>query len=305
MTWVAFALIGPLFWTLSVFVDKFLLDKMNRGVMVKGVADYAFFGSISPVLILIGLPLFFDVQMASPMVMGVTALGGFLLHYSFLMYGIVLSKADSSQVVPIFQLRSPIVLLVGAMFFGEFLTHSQLIAFGVIFAGALLLSLDFAILHKPKFNSWTFLAVLATTIFAIVLLINKYGVTSLDIPSVTFFFNAGFLLASFSFFVVPSWRREIIEGLRASTWKKFFLFALIDISDELGQLFSKFALIAAPATALVAAVQGVQSLYILIGGVVLTIWFPHIIQEQIHLRALIQKGIGAIVVFLGIVLLNI
>ena len=299
MEWIFFALIGPLFWTISNFLDKYSIEKLT-----KGIADYAFFGTLGPLLILMGTPLLFEIHTSTWEVMLITGFAGFILNYSYLTYGITLAQTDTSRVVPIFQLRAPFVLIAGTLFLGEFLNGHQLLAFGIIFLGALLLSLDFASLQRPRLTTWSLYALLATVGFACVLLINNYSVANLDVPSVLVYFDTGFLFAAFTYLFYPPWRKQIIEGIKTATWKKVGLFALNDIADETAQLCSKLALVTAPATALVAVTQGIQSLYALIGGVVLTLWFPHIISEQISRRSLLQKFAGAAVVFIGLAILS-
>lgn len=300
MEWLLFALVGPLFWAISNFIDKYAIEKVT-----KGIADYAFFGGIGAILVITFVPLFFDITVPSLRVLAITALGGFLLNYTYMLYGFTLDRADTSRVIPIFQLRSPIVLIFGMLILGEYLTMQQTVAFGVMLTGAILLALDFELIHRPKFNLWSLFAFFATVSFAAVLLINNYSVDNLDIPSVLVYFDAGFLAASASFLLVPRWRRQIAEGLRTATWKKVALFTVNDLADEAGQLSSKLALATAPAAALVAVAQGIQSFYIIVGGLVLTLWFPHIIKEEIHSRALAQKFVGAAVIFAGVVLLNV
>ena len=300
MEWIVFALIGPLFWTISNFIDKYAIEKIT-----KGIADYAFFGSIGPILVITILPIFFTINSPSPILLLTTMVGGFVLNYTYMLYGVTLSHADASRVIPILQLRSLVVLLFGILLFGEFLTVTQFFGFLVTMSGVLLLSLDLTKIKAPKLNKWTLLALVATCSFAFILLLNDFSVENLDVPSVIFYFDIGFLTASASYLLFPKWRAQILEGLRTATWKKVGLFAVNDAADEIGQFCSKMALSTAPAAALVAVVSGVHSFYVLIVGIVLTIWFPSVTKEDISKKALVQKFLGALIVFIGVALIQI
>lgn len=299
MTWIIFALVGPFFWTISNFIDKYAVEKMT-----KGVADYAFWGSIGAITLVTGLPFFFDINTPNLYVVSLILFAGFLLNYTYMFYGLILVNTDVSRVIPIYQLRSILVLTIGAILFKEFLSSSQLLGFFISFAGVLILSLEFENVKRPKLNQWTLYALMGTFSFAFVFLLNDFAVERLDIPSVIFYFDLGFLLASLSFWIKPSWRTEIIDGLRDASWKKFFLFTVNDIADETAQLFSKLALSMAPAAALVSVIQGIHSFYALLVGFVITIFLPHVVEEKIDKKSMTQKLIGAGVIFCGIVVIN-
>lgn len=295
MEWIFFAMIGPMFWTVSNFIDKYAIEKV-----VKGIADYAFFGSIGPIVVITILLLFFDITVPSLFLILLTMSSGFLLNYAYMLYGITLSKTDVSRVIPIYQLRPILVLTIGAFALGQFLNGAQLLGFFVALSGVLLVSLNFSHVQKVRLSVWSLFALLGTFAFSIIILINDFAVKSFDIPSVIFYADSGFLLASASYLLHPTWRRQIIEGLRFATWRKFLLFTINDAADELAQLFSKIALAGAPAAALVVIAQGIHSFYALIGGLMLTVWFPNKIKEDISKRTLTQKFIGALLIFIGV-----
>jgi uncharacterized membrane protein len=298
MEWVIFALIGPAFWTISNFIDKYAIEKIT-----KGIADYAFWGSIGPICIITFLPLFFDIHTPVTAVLLTTLVGGFLLNYTYMTYGITLSHADTSRVIPIFQIKSVLILLVGFLFLGEILSTKQFLGFAVAMIGVLLLSLDLKNIRVPKFNKWTLLALISTCAFATITLMNDFSVENLDVPSFIFYFDIGFLSASISYLFFPKWRNQIIEGLKTATWKKVGLFVINDAADEMGQFCSKMALVTAPAAALVSVVNGIHSFYVLLGGIILTIWFPLVTKEDISIKMLAQKFLGAGIIFFGIAIL--
>ena len=299
MEWVIFALIGPLFWTVSNFLDKYAVEKVTTGV-----ADYAFWGGIGAIFVVTLIPVFFDINIPETWLLILIMSAGFLLSYVFMLYGHIVSHTDVSRVVPIFQLRTIMVFVAGALFFGEVMNAGQTLGLFVAIAGTLVLSLDFAQMKKPKLNRWTLYAVVGTAGFAIIILINDLAVENLDIPSIMFIFDIGYLLAAASYLLRKSWRKEIFEGIRTATWRKAGLFAINDISDELGQLFSKLAFVGAPAAALVPAVQGIQAFYAVIAGLAITVWFPHITKEDISKRMLLQKCAGAAIIIVGIMLVQ-
>jgi hypothetical protein len=70
-----------------------------------------------------------------------------------------------------------------------------------------------------------------------------------------------------------------------------------------GMLGSRYALVLAPLS-LVQAVTGTTSIFVYAFGVIITLVCPHLGREDVSPRNLIQKGFAAIVVAIGVALVN-
>jgi len=56
----------------------------------------------------------------------------------------------------------------------------------------------------------------------------------------------------------------------------------------------------APVIALVNVVNGVQPLFVLLLGVSLTLWFPHVVREEIGKGILLVKAASILLLFAGV-----
>src|SRR3989338_5498820 len=96
MSWIALALLAPLFWAGSNILDKYSLEKVSRGTY-----DFLFFGTLGAVLIVLALAAIFGLDK-----IGILALipfaGGFLIQCSYLFYSYALLREDASYVVPLY-----------------------------------------------------------------------------------------------------------------------------------------------------------------------------------------------------------
>lgn len=297
MTWIILALLAPLFWAASNIFDKYALEKISRGSY-----DFLFFGTIGNFIIFfitfgvfrleyIGLFAFLPI------------VAGFLLQYSYLFYTYALQKEDASYIVPLYITYSVVVLLISPLF-GESINKIQLISFGIVFLGALILSLKELSFEIFKYRKAALLMLPAILLISFyVLFLNR----SLEVISFTdtFIYDAlGFSLAGLSLMLVPKWRAEIISGIKTAKIKKFTLFLINDTLDMSGHLAYKFALLIAPSVSLVAVLGGIQPFYVLIIGGLFTIFIPSVVKENIELKEVIQKVLGATIIVLGISLLN-
>lgn len=300
MSWIVLSLLAPLFWAGSNIFDKYALEKVSRGVY-----DFLFFGTIGGFLFSVAAFLVFGLDEVSSAALFPIA-GGFLIQYSYLFYSHALSREDASYVVPLYITYSVVVLIL-ARFFGEVISPLQLVSFVVIFFGALLLSfkeLSFELLQLFRFRTGALFMVPAVLFLSVDILLIDHALGILSFTDVFIYDLVGFSLAALSLFLVPSWRREIIQGIKQARFFKYGLFFVNDLIDLSGHLLYKFALILAPAASLVAVLGGIQPFYVLALGVLFTLFLPKIVKENITRKELTQKLIGGTIIVVGIAIMN-
>ena len=300
MSWILLSLLAPLFWAASNIFDKYALEKVTRGVY-----DFLFFGSIGAFLAGIGAFAVFGLDEISRAALFPIA-GGFLIQYSYLFYSHALQKEDASYVIPLYITYS-VVVLVLARFFGEVISSPQLISFFIVFSGALVLSfkeLSFDLLQMLRFRTGALLMIPAVLLLSVDILFVNHALKILSFTDVFIYDTLGFSLSVLPFFLVPSWRREILRGIQSASLWKYGIFFINDVVDLSGHLVYKFALLAAPAASLVAVLGGIQPFYVLALGILFTLFLPKIVKENITKKELSQKLIGATIIVIGIALLN-
>jgi uncharacterized membrane protein len=299
MNWIFLSLLAPFFWAASNLFDKYALDKVSRGVY-----DFLFFGTIGGTIVFIFSYLVFGIEQIIPQALFAIA-SGFLLNYDYLFYSRALRKEDASHIVPLYISYSVIVLILNFFIFEEAISKLQFIAFVIILFGAFTLSIQSIKLRSLKYRKGALWMIPAIILIAVSFILFNQSIKYLSFTDAFMYDLLGFSLAGLSFLIVPTWRREIFDGIKRATTRKFQLFLMNDAIDLSGQLAYKYALVLTPAASLVAVIGGIQPFYVLIFGVLLTLFFPRILKEDVSKRVLLQKIIGALIIVVGISILHI
>ena len=231
-------------------------------------------------------------------------LGGAFINYGYIFYAKALEKSDSSRVVPLFQTIPIFILILGTLFFQEFIAGQQLVGFFIVFVGGILLSINKDIAGKRKLGSGFWLMLTSSFLISVSILFSDTVLEQTSFITLFTYDVIGFSLAGFSLLLYTPWRKNIASGLKRARTKKYSLFLLNDVIDVSGHICYKFALIGAPSAALVAVMGGSQPFFLLILGTLVTIFAPKIITEDISKKAITQKLIGVIIIFIGVALIT-
>ncbi|MBI2047858.1 MAG: hypothetical protein HYT27_01845 [Parcubacteria group bacterium] len=130
-----------------------------------------------------------------------------------------------------------------------------------------------------------------------------YGLTKMSFWHYFMLDNLGSALAGLTMFIIPSIQRQVVEGIKTARTGKYVWFFWNNIFDFFGQMSIKKALAIAPSAGLVTVVMQAQSFYAILIGVLLTLFIPRIIKEDISTRTLVKKVVGAAIMFSGIYIL--
>ncbi len=297
MTWILLALLAPLLWAGSNIFDKYALEKQSRGNY-----DFLFFSSIGAFFVTILAFWAFRLDHIGWIAL-LPIFAGFLIQYSYLFYSFALNREDASYIVPLYITYSVVVLILSPLF-GETVTKLQLVAFAIVFLGAVVLSMERLSLEIFKYRKGALIMIPAIVLLSFYTLFVNHSLKMMSFSDVFIYDMFGFSLAAFSLMIVPKWRREIVSGIKKATMRKFSLFLFNDTLDMTGHLVFKFALLVAPSASLVAVLGGVQPFYVLVLGLLFTIFLPKIVKENITRDEVIQKVVGATIIVVGITVLS-
>lgn len=294
MNWILLSLLAPLFWASSNFIDKYILGKYTKGIF-----DFVFFSTIScwfffaVLLGFLGLPEF-DAYSLIPILTGV------ILIYSYAFYGKALEQGDTSTLVVLFKLIPVLTVVLAYVFLGQALSANELLGFTIVLAGAVMVSLERS---KGIFFRGFGMILIAIFMWSVMTLLVDYGLTKVSFWDYLMLDTLGSALAGLPLFLIPSMRKQVVDGLKTAVAGKYIWFAGNNILDFFGQMSIKKALSLAPSAGLVTVVMQVQSFYSIIIGILLTLFLPNIIKENITRTALIKKSLGALIMFLGVYVL--
>ena len=295
--WMFFALLAPLFWTFSNFIDKYTLEKYTVGIY-----DFLFVSVFSSLFILTGLIAYFGfpeftVYSLAPIGLGIT------LIVSYWFYAKALELEDTSQIILMLKLLPVFTLIFAFVLLGQTISGMGILSFAVVFFGLLFISLEKRG-TKIRLTGGTKWILIAIAIWALLFVGVDWALEKMPFWDYFMWEVFGTIIAVLIFLLFPAPRKEVIRGLKTAVHQKYAWSVLNNLMDNFGQLAIKKALFLGPSAGLVALVAQAQSIYGIIVGVLLTLWFPHKIKEDISKGTLSKKLIGMSIMFVGICILT-
>ncbi len=287
-------MLAPLFWALSNFVDNYILGKHTKGIF-----DFVFFSTITSwiffavIFLFVGIPEL-NVFSLIPIATGI------ILMYSYGFYGKALEQSDTSSLVILFKLIPIVTVILAFAFLAQILSSNELIGFVIVLVGATIISFEKT---KGVFIKGFGMILVAILMWSIMTLFIDYGLTKMSFWDYFMLDNLGSALSGLTLFIIPSIRRQVIDGIKTARLGKYVWFTWNNFFDFFGQMIIKKAFSIAPSAGLVTVIMQVQSFYAILIGVVLTLVIPDIIKEDISSSTLIKKVIGATIMFSGVYIL--
>jgi drug/metabolite transporter (DMT)-like permease len=302
MTWFLIALIGPFFYALTNHIDKILLEKYFKE---GGVGTLLLFSAL---LSLLALPFiyFFD---SSVLEVGIKNI--FVLALVSLMnvgvlwcYLLALKDEEASVAVVFYQLVPVFGFILGFLILGEVLTTLQLAAMGIIILGTTIVSFEVDADNKFKLRKQTILLMLtAAFLWALESVIFKAVALEENVWRSLFWEHLMLAVTGFVIFAfVRSYRKHFLAAVRNNSVRILSLNVFNESLYMVGNIAFSFAYLLAP-IALVLLAESYQPLFVLIIGIILTVFFPRISVEKIQAKHLWQKIFAVCVTGIGTYLL--
>jgi len=297
ISFIPIAIVGNILNAGATIVDKILLNKQLPNIL-----SYIFYINILGLLSLFLIPFGFILNMQA---LGVAVISGIIFVFALFAFFQALKKGEASVVAPIVGVLTPSFTFLIGIFFGQSLTNTQLLAFIVLLAGSIILTLD-SWMSKIRLNTQIGFMVLAGGLFALHYILAKesYIQSNFITGLVGGRVGAGVLVASFLLF--QRGRSQIFASkIRQNNFANKTSMLLI-FGQTMGGLFgllNNYAIsLANPA--LVNSLFGVQYVVILIVALLLYKKHPQLLNESLGKGVILQKIIGVIVLSFGLYLLS-
>ena len=302
--WFFIALVAPILWAVVNIADKYLVARFSQKEKKRSSGGLVLFSS------LIGIIIAFFILVFTANIFNIFLLDKLLLLFTgaltivwIVLYLFTLETEDVSTVVPWF-LTVPIFgFILGAIFLGETLTFPQVVGSIVTLFGVFLISLDFS-LEGKKFK-WRpvmymmiacFLVALSGIIFKYVTIGGNFWVSS-------FWEYAGLGIGGLIIFLfIPKYRSQFMYMNRKGGRTIFFVNIVSEIMTVCGNLLTNFALLLAPVT-MVYLVGSFQPAFVLVFGILGTMFFPHIAKENFDKYILFPKIVAIGIMIVGSIIL--
>jgi len=295
MSWLVFALIWPALTGILIVIEKILRTRYIKDSFVLSV--------VWGLSVLILLPAFFFFEMTLPSFTTIlfASMAGALALLAFIPFYYALSFEEVSRVAPLWQLSSVFVLFGAAILLEENLKWTQYLAFAFILVGGLLIALKktkyfFTLSPAVSFIMLGGLIIAASHLFL------EFGVIEENVLSVTLWIYIGHALAAAVFFARASFRKRFfaaMSSLPAAGYVSLFVMLLVGVSST---VILVLALQSGPVS-IVSVIGNMRGLFVLLYTVLLSMWFPYLLKENIKRSVFYHKLIAMILLLIGVLLL--
>jgi drug/metabolite transporter (DMT)-like permease len=320
MAWITIALFAYFINAGVYTADKHLLSKQYHSSAV-----YAFYVGIWSIFNL--AILVFDPWLPTFPQLMLSMSAGLLFLVTLIFWYKALHQSEATRVVPIAGALIPIfTFLLSYIFLGETLTERQLVAFIVLVAGGVLISVRktrFYVLKEIKEKIKAVLgdymggihahyrptrrliinSVVAAFFFASYYVLIKYVYTTQPFIGGFVFSRIGSFLGALLILTVPDWRRLIKKRKkRVSQPKNLTFFLGVRLAGAVAFILLNLA-ISMGNVALINSLRGTQYLFLMIIVLFLSTRYPKFLKEQFRGGVWVQKTVGATLIGVGLYML--
>jgi drug/metabolite transporter (DMT)-like permease len=295
MPWYIFAAATPTLYSVTNYVDKFLIEKKIKDPIAITALSCIASGIIGLIIgIFKGFPNIGYFQIT------ILFVAGILLTFYLIPYFEAMKIEDASTVVPLFQFIPVFTLILSTLILKESLSSKQIIGmFFVVFAGiSISVNKLQGQMFKPRKSLYFML--LASFMYGLVGIIFRFVVKDANFWTTLSYEYIGSGIGGILLFLIPKVRENLrnqINQIKTST-------GIITLNNGIAisaQISESYALSLA-AVPLVNIIGSVQPAINLIEGIVLTKKFPHIITEDITFNTIRRKFLAIIFIFGGLYL---
>ena len=302
--WFIYPLLSALLFSSVNYLDKFIIEKVSGN---RGVGALILFSALAGIPVVLILSFLFpsqvlNIQLSNALLI---TLAGSLYLLGIIFYLYAIWEEDASSVVPQMLLIPCITLALGYLFLNETIQTSQILGGLLILAGSIILTYNFKSSSKAKLK--IFLLILGTSFLtSINQLIFKYGIIEdISFWTILYWEHMGFILMALIIFVfVSKWRKDFFSILKKHGKLAFWTNTAGEVINIIGNTSLHYGAIFAPVGLVALVGEGVQPLILLIMGLVLTKFFPHIITEDIERSKIATKIIAVTLMILGLIAIN-
>lgn len=300
MTWFILSCAAPVLWGVTNYIDKLVLSRLSAHA---GVGTMMIFSSlisiISIPLLLIFAP---DIDPHMSLHTLFLCVVGILYALGLWAYFFAIARDEASIVVPFFQLMPLLTALLAFIFLGETLSTIQIIACIAVCVGALFLSLDLSVGRFRKHVVWYMF--ICSLCFALSNILFKALSLEQHFWNSWFWEQVGLGLFGCFLMCIPKYRRDFMHTMRRGSARFLGINGLNEVLTLIGNVFQRIASMLAPLALVAVISNAVQPVVVLVYGVLLTMFFPHILKENVTRKHVAQKMIAILIMAIGTYYLN-
>lgn len=301
--WLLLAFIPPVLLALVNHLDKYLITRFVKGGSIGSLILFSSLMGI-PTLLLIALfnPLVFSVHPINALLLTVN---GCVFLLSILPYLYALELDEASIVSPLSQMTTVISYILGFIFLKESLQLNHFVSFLLIIIGAIGLTLEIKRGQSVRIKkNVLFMMGIASFFYALNGLIFKLISVDETFWTTAFWEYIGFALFAFVLYnFIPSYKKQFLHVLKKNRLEILTLNVLNEIFAITAKTCLHLATLMAPLALVYLVTDGFQPFFVLAFGIIITVFFPKIAQENIDRASLAQKFISIFIMGIGLIFL--
>lgn len=294
MSWILFSILAALTWAIVSIIDKYVLTKWVRKpivpIMILGIV-----GLIASVLIY----LFHGLSTLSYLNIVLAFVAGIFYILMSIFYFKAVKLEEISRVVPLFYLTPLFVLILAAIFLGETFTSIKYLGIFLLIIGAILISSKEFI--KISLGKTFWFMVFSSLAWSANLVITKYLLNFTDFWTIFSYTKIGTVFALIPIFYLSF--PDLVSTVKEHGKKVIGVISLNESLSTVGVLLITIASAVGYVT-LVNALSSVQPFFVLLFAVILSIFYPKILKEEISKSTVLLKLIAIILMFIGAILIT-
>ncbi len=272
MSWFTLALIAPLIWACVNLLDDHLLRNVYRSAMF-GTAISGIFGVLPAVCIYC----FAHPQTLESKFIVCAIIAGFLTAVFHYFYFKTLENEDPSVAIALNNLAPAIVPFLAFFILHEKLDLLQYIGLAIIVFGSFALSaID---IKRLRFTSAILYAIYAAAAYALISIFAKYAYQGGSFASVFIWISIGYGIGGLAALALLKDKSQIRGIFNKSQKRLMAILAGVELLDITGELVQGAAISGGPVT-VVRGLEGIQPLYVLLIGIVLSRFLPRHFRER-------------------------
>ncbi len=299
--WLIFAFSGPVFWAISTHIDKYLVDRYFKDSDTTVLMLFTAFVGV----LFLPVIAYFDSAVLKPGwgAILVMTICGILYMGALLFYLRAIQSEEASVVAGLFQASTLFTFLLGWLFLGEKLGWTKGCGCALIVAGAFVLTQGHKFSLRKFKLSLVLLMLAATFVLALSSVLFKYFALEDDFWTTNFWNFAGEALFGCAILLAPRYRAQFFKLFRKHPGPVIGVNGANELINLGGGLGVRYAMLSAP-VAVVSAISATTTFFVFAFGILLTLFLPKLGREDLSLRNLIQKSLGALLVTAGVVMVD-
>ena len=292
--WVIFSILAALCWSVSNIIDKYVLTRWVRKplvpVIVSGIVE-----------LVVGITVYFIYGFSHLSYFNVflALISGATTILLYVLYFKALQIEEASRIIPLFYLAPLFILVFAAIFLNEIFSPLKYLGILLLIAGAIFISVrSFSKIRLGRAFYWM---VLAAGFSAIGALLSKYLLNFADFWTIFGYKSIGMAISSIP--IVFLYLPELIKTVKQYGKKAIIAMSASQAITLLGTLFIIIATSFGYVT-LVNTLSSVQPFFVLVITVMLSIFYPRILKEEMSKALIVQKTIAIVLMFIGVIIIT-